>query len=131
VADRPGAGRWLVIDKSAASLIPHTPAAPEGLPAVDSSWAEKYADPAYAVGRPIRQVAIIGLGGGPDILPALAAGATRIDGLELNGRILEMLRSGLQGWTTVHAVQKRISCTTRPGTRCNTGWIGMTSFEPT
>ena len=46
-------------------------------------------------------VAIIGLGGGPDLLPALAAGATRIDGLELNGRILELLLSGLEGWTAI------------------------------
>ena len=101
VTDHPGEGRRLVIDKSAASMIPYTPAQRDRFPAIDTSWAEEYADPAYALGRPIRQVAIIGLGGGPDVLPALAAGASRIDGIELNGRILEMLRSGLDGWTTI------------------------------
>jgi hypothetical protein len=101
VADYPGRGRWLVIDKSAASMIPHTPAAADRMPAIDPSWAKQYPDPAYATGRPTRRVAIIGLGGGPDLLPALAAGATRIDGLELNGRILELLQSGLKGWTAI------------------------------
>jgi hypothetical protein len=46
-------------------------------------------------------VAIIGVGGGLDILPALAAGAARIDGFELNGRIVELLRDGLDGYTTL------------------------------
>jgi hypothetical protein len=101
VWDYPVRGRWLVIDRTAASNIPYTPAASQEPPAIDPSWAERYPDPAYALDRAIRRVAIIGLGGGPDILPALAAGASRIDGLELNGRVLDLLRASRDGYTTV------------------------------
>jgi hypothetical protein len=91
--------RVLVIDKTAASVIPHVPSAPTENWPTDARWAN--ADPSYLLGRFPERVAIIGVGGGSDILPALAAGATRIDGFELNGRIVELLRDGLDGYVTV------------------------------
>ncbi len=91
--------RVLVIDKTAASLIPHVPSALNQRPPAEMRWAKE--DPSYLLGRSPERVAIIGVGGGPDILPALAAGATRIDGFELNGRIVELLRDGLDGYVTV------------------------------
>jgi hypothetical protein len=91
--------RFLVIDKTAASLIPHVP----------HSWVQSsskgvgssYRDPSYLLGRSPERVAIIGVGGGPDIIPALEAGATRIDGFELNGRIVELLLDGMNGYVTL------------------------------
>ena len=91
--------RMLVIDKTAASLIPHVPSGQTQSPRTEASWT--YEDPSYLLGRSPKQVAIIGVGGGADILPALVAGATRIDGFELNGRIVELLRDGLDGYVTV------------------------------
>ena len=91
--------RMLVIDKTAASLIPHVPSGQTQSPRTAASWT--YEDPSYLLGRSPKQVAIIGVGGGADILPALAAGATRIDGFELNGRIVELLQDGLDGYVTV------------------------------
>jgi hypothetical protein len=51
---------------------------------------------ATSVGYRIRQpneVAIIGTGGGRDLLTALAAGAQSIDGIEINGGIIDAMRS--------------------------------------
>jgi len=101
VRDVGARGRWLVIDRTAASLIPHTPATDRGPVEINSAWTTQFPDPAYAFGRAVERVAIIGLGGGPDVLPALAAGARHVDGLELNGRILELLRNSSDGYTTI------------------------------
>ena len=91
--------RVLVIDKTAASIIPHVPSAQTQSRPAEVSRA--YEDPSYLLGRSPDRVAIIGVGGGPDILPALAAGATRIDGFELNGRIVELLQDGMDGYVTL------------------------------
>ncbi|HWN17609.1 MAG TPA: hypothetical protein VNO19_01725 [Gemmatimonadales bacterium] len=91
--------RVLVIDKTAASIIPHLPSAPTQSPPAEVSRA--YEDPSYLLGRSPERVAIIGVGGGADILPALAAGASRIDGFELNGRIVELLQDGMDGYVTL------------------------------
>jgi hypothetical protein len=92
----------LVIDRTASSTIPKVPPAPGGRPpAIDPLWAEQYADPSYALGRHPLRVAIIGVGGGPDLLSALAAGAREIVGFELNGRIVELLTGALSSHTAV------------------------------
>jgi hypothetical protein len=99
VSDWTPTSRYLVIDKTAASLIPHVPEPRSLKPS--SQLSSTYEDPSYQLGRSPKRVAIIGVGGGPDILPALAAGATRIDGFELNGRIIELLEGGLDGYNTL------------------------------
>jgi hypothetical protein len=92
----------LVIDRTASSAIPQVPPAPAGgPPTIDPGWGVDYPDPAYALGRSPDRVAIIGVGGGPDLLPALAAGARAIVGFELNGRIVELLSGGLPSHTAV------------------------------
>ena len=98
VSDWAPGRRYLVIDKTAASLIPHLPTVPGDRPSMQVSSTR---DPSYLLGRSPERVAIIGVGGGPDILPALDAGATRIDGFELNGRIIELLQDGLGGYVTL------------------------------
>jgi hypothetical protein len=81
--------RMLVIDKAAASLIPRVDVSSDHIP--QTSMSLVYRDPSYVLGRSSRRVAIIGVGGGPDLVPALNGGATTIDGFELNGRIIELL----------------------------------------
>jgi hypothetical protein len=99
VSDWEPGRRVLVIDKTAASHIPHVPDTHNQSP---STWVSSaYRDPSYLLGRSPERAAIIGVGGGPDILPALAAGVARIDGFELNGRIVELLRDGMDGYTTL------------------------------
>jgi hypothetical protein len=90
-----GTGLLLVIDRTAQSSFPLVPALRSGPPGVNPAWLQEYPDPSYAAGRPTAKVAIIGVGGGPDILPALAAGAEEVDGYEVNGRIVELLTSTL------------------------------------
>ena len=92
----------LIIDRTASSTIPGVPPAPGGgPPAIDPDWGEQHADPSYALGRTPHRVAVIGVGGGPDLLPALAAGAREIVGFELNGRIVELLTGGLATHTAL------------------------------
>ncbi len=93
--------RELVIDRSALSNIPRVPADSAGLPSINPNWARQYQDPSYALGRPVDRVAIIGVGGGPDILPALAAGARKVVGFELNGRIVELLSTTLLDFNAI------------------------------
>jgi hypothetical protein len=93
-----GGQRMLVIDKAAATLIPRVPTGSEEIPTTAMSW--PYQDPTYALGRSPKRVAIIGVGGGPDLVPALKSGATRIDGFELNGRIIELLTGEFRGYNT-------------------------------
>ena len=101
VADWTGGARWLTIDRSASAVIPHIPPRREAPPPIDSAWAHQYPDPSYVLGRPIARVAIIGVGGGVDVLPALAAGATAVDGYEINGRIVEILADSIQDYNAI------------------------------
>jgi hypothetical protein len=89
VSDWNPSQRMLVIDKAAASLIPRVDVSSDHIP--QTSMSLVYRDPSYVLGRSSRRVAIIGVGGGPDLVPALNGGATTIDGFELNGRIIELL----------------------------------------
>jgi hypothetical protein len=92
----------LVIDRTASSSIPRVPSATAGAPPpIDPAWRQKYPDPTYAIGRSPRRVAVIGVGGGPDLLSALAAGAGEIVGYELNGRIIELLTDDLMSHMAV------------------------------
>jgi spermidine synthase len=93
------AQRMLVIDKTAASVIPYSPSG-QTLQPIEATTGV-YEDPSYLLERSPARVAIIGVGGGSDILPALASGAAHIHGFELNGRIVELLRDGLDGYVTL------------------------------
>jgi hypothetical protein len=99
VSDWTPGHRYLVIDKTAASLIPYAPE--RNTEHALSQAGSALDDPSYRLGRSPKRVAIIGVGGGPDILSALAAGATGIDGFELNGRIVELLLEGMGGYVTL------------------------------
>jgi hypothetical protein len=99
VSDWAPGQRHLVIDKTAASRIPHVPNT--GSQGPSTAVGSASTDVSYVLGRSPKRVAIIGVGGGPDILPALAEGATQIVGFELNGRIIELLRDGLDGYITL------------------------------
>jgi hypothetical protein len=90
--------RMLVIDKTAASVIPYAPAG-RALQPIEAT--SRYEDSSYLLERSPARVAIIGVGGGSDIVPALVSGAAEVHGFELNGRIIELLRDGLDGWVTL------------------------------
>ncbi|HEX5633823.1 MAG TPA: class I SAM-dependent methyltransferase, partial [Gemmatimonadales bacterium] len=86
-------GKELIIDRTAASRLQPVTATSDIASARVESFVGGGSRLAYRLGaRPLEQVGIIGVGGGPDILEALQAGAARVDGFELNGRIIELLR---------------------------------------
>jgi hypothetical protein len=91
VIDR-GVARMLVIDRSAATFMRAIPRRLDGVPVQpDPSWAEGAQYGVYGVGRPVRSVAVIGVGGGGDLLPALFHGASHVDGYELNQTMIDLL----------------------------------------
>lgn len=89
----------IVIDKSAATnlivLPPRGPAEPvpysrqRGTPWSKSAW---------YLGRGAESAAILGVGGGPDVLMAAAHGARRIDAYELNGLIVDLHNNEFLEW---------------------------------
>ncbi|HVU01462.1 MAG TPA: hypothetical protein VHE30_06905 [Polyangiaceae bacterium] len=91
-AEFPGFGRYLVIDRTAGTLMLPIPRDPSGGPPnADPSWAKGEQYLAYHAGRPVRNVAVIGIGGGADLRPALYWGARRVDGYELNQTFIDLL----------------------------------------
>ncbi|TMG84960.1 MAG: hypothetical protein E6H78_08395 [Betaproteobacteria bacterium] len=93
VVDGGADGRYIVIDKSAATVMKHVPAEADGGPPLAQAWWK--AGPQYTVyrvGRPVANVAIIGVGGGRDLLPPLAYEAAHVDGYELNGILVDLLQ---------------------------------------
>lgn len=84
----------IVIDRSAATDFCTTPPRTDAArpPAQPDDFApEIYAG--YRLGRALREVAVIGTGGGRDVAAALACGAQHVDGYELNGLIIDLLRT--------------------------------------
>jgi spermidine synthase len=77
-----------VIDRSAATFMRQLP--PPVQPELSWRAGAQYA--AYRAGRQLQSVAIIGVGGGGDLLPAISYGATQIDGYEINQTMIDFLQ---------------------------------------
>ena len=85
-------GRTFVIDRTAATQMQAIPAnADGGPPAAEPSWTTGFQALPYLTGRPLRNVAIIGVGGGRDLLAPLALGAQHVVGFELNQVFVDLL----------------------------------------
>jgi hypothetical protein len=92
----------IVIDRSAATRLKHAPAESDGAPLREQPWWREGAQyTAYALGRPVRDVAVIGVGGGRDLFPALAHGAASVDGYELNGILVDLLKEDFRDFTAL------------------------------
>jgi hypothetical protein len=97
--------RVLIIDRSAATTMRRLPAsALAGRFAIPAEWDDSSRYLAYRLGRPVDRVAIIGVGGGEDLGPPLAHGASRIDGYEINDILIDLLR---RHWTSFNAIATR------------------------
>lgn len=95
------AGRYLVIDKSAATTMPAIPPEPDGAPVSPQEWWSRGAQyVVYDVGREVDDVAIIGVGGGLDLLPPLARGA-RVDGYELNETFVDLIEHDFRDFNAI------------------------------
>lgn len=103
-AELPGVGRYLLIDRIAGTLMFPTPRSPEGgPPKADVSWAKGQQYIVYHLARPVRRVAIIGVGGGSDLRPALYWGAERVDGYELNQIFVDLLQHDFSDYNALAA----------------------------
>lgn len=103
---------WLFIDKEAATkmyAVPRRePGAPPPIPAEMRSFNNSVM---YRVPRPLDRVAVIGIGGGQDLLVALGQGAKRVEGYELNAIFRDWLRGeffefsgGMANWPEIEIV---------------------------
>jgi hypothetical protein len=96
--------RLVVIDRSAATFLMNSPPEPDGTPPLPKPWWDK--GPQYTVyrlGRPVDDVAIIGVGGGRDLYAPLARGASRVDGYELNQIIVDLLERDFRDYNAIAA----------------------------
>ena len=98
----------VIIDKGAGTAILPVAKRPSGAPLpVRKSWDASSAYLVYKLGRPLNEVAIIGVGGGRDLLAPLANNAGHVDGYEVNDLLQDLLRgpfaeySGLASWPEV------------------------------
>jgi hypothetical protein len=113
---------FLYIDRDAMTLIPRleprTGPGTETLPL----WAfrDVLAFP-YLLGRNVDRVAVIGVGGGRDLVSAVAGGARHVDGYELNSIFVDLLNNeffeysgGLVNWPEVNLIHNegRVGITT-------------------
>ncbi len=95
-------GRFLVIDKTAATFMKEVRPEPDGTPPrSDPSWTWGAQYIVYSLGRQVDDVAIIGVGGGGDLLPALANGAAHVDGYELNGILAGLLERDFRDYNAI------------------------------
>lgn len=101
--------RGIIIDRSAMTTIPYIPPRADGKPVEPNpGWQMGSQYQVYHVGRPLRNVAIIGVGGGPDLLPPVYYGAKSIDGYELNQISIDLLQREMRDFNAI---------TTRPELR--------------
>jgi len=91
--------RVLVIDRTAATFMRHLPPPIEVAP----GWADGTQYVAYRTGRPVRSVAVIGVGAGGDLLPPLFYGAKQIDGYEINRTMIDFLQRDFREYNGVAA----------------------------
>lgn len=97
-----GFGRYLVIDRTAGTLMPHVPPKPDGRPVdIDPAWNKGSQYAAYHTGRRVQRAAIIGVGGGFDLLAALASGAKEVHGYELNRTFVDLLERDFKDFDAV------------------------------
>jgi hypothetical protein len=87
---KPGRQMWIDQDGSAGTPIENLRGDPRDL----EHLLFDVTSAGYQLFRP-REVGIVGTGGGRDILTALAAGAERVDAVELNRGIVDLLRGPL------------------------------------
>ena len=96
--------RYIIIDRAAATAMQRVPAPARP----DSSWQGGAQHAVYRVGRSLERAAIIGVGGGRDLLPPIFHGAKYVDGYEINRTLIDLLQRDFRDYNTV---------TTRPEVR--------------
>lgn len=94
--------RYFVIDRTAGTLMFRIPPRADGGPIpIDPGWDRGSQYAAYHLGRTVHKSAIIGVGGGSDLLPALRSGAKRVDGYELNRIFVDLLERDFKQFNAI------------------------------
>lgn len=96
-----GPVRWIIIDRAAATAMRAVPPRPDGPVQPDPSWAAGEPYQVYRLGRPLEKVAIIGVGGGADLMPPLFHGAQQVDGYELNQILIDLLQRDFRDFNAI------------------------------
>lgn len=93
---------WFVIDRTAATqMFRIQPTNSDSMPDSQPWWDRAFPALAYHTGRPLHRVAVIGVGGGIDLLPPLKAEVPEIVGFEVNQIFIDLLRHDFSGFNSV------------------------------
>lgn len=93
---------WFTIDRAASTRMDRIlPREGTSVPASEPSWMEGYQTLAYHTGRPFHRVAVIGVGGGRDLLAPLQLGVPEIIGYDLNRIFIDLLERDFAGFNTI------------------------------
>jgi hypothetical protein len=93
---------WFVIDRTAATQMYRIkPTNSDSASHSEPWWDRTFQALAYHTGRPLNRVAVIGVGGGIDLLPPLKAEVPEIFGFELNQIFIDLLRRDFSGFNSV------------------------------
>lgn len=102
---------FIKIDKTAGTLMPGVARRLPGDPVpVEAWWTRGVNHLAYRLDRPLERTAVIGVGGGLDLLAAVGNGAKHVDGYEVNGIIVDLLTkhfryvNGIADWPEVSLI---------------------------
>lgn len=92
----------ILIDRGAGTFLPVVGQRDTRVPLrAAPAWTKLLSSFPYRMERPIEQSAIIGVGGGRDLLPPLALGAKHVDGFEINGNMVRLLTHDLKDFYNV------------------------------
>lgn len=87
---------WMIIDKDAATISLRIPPREEGQPPpLGEEFRQGLVSAYFNIGRNIEDVAVIGVGGGKDVVEAVANQAEIVDGYELNAIFGDLLSDEL------------------------------------
>lgn len=97
-----GIARALVIDRTAGTVMLRIPPKPDGKPVdIDISWRRGSQYAVYHLPRPVHRSAIIGVGGGLDLLAALSFGASAVHGYELNQTFIDLFQRDFKDFNAI------------------------------
>jgi len=92
----------ILIDRAAGTFLPIVGERDPRVPLIAlPSWMKLVSSFPYRMERPLQNCAVIGVGGGRDLLPPLASGAKHVDGFEINGSMVELLTDDLKEFYNV------------------------------
>jgi spermidine synthase len=92
---------YITIDHGAGTYMYRTDKRAAGAPIPIKPWWDRSVRYVAHQLRPLQRTAVIGVGGGTDLLAPLKNGAKKVDGYEINGLLIELLDKTMAHWNGI------------------------------